>query len=65
MFQISVFLVALLTPPAAKQTTLLVADIEALISLKKALESDQALNWKVAADSEYNKLQTAARVGSG
>ena len=40
----------------AKHTALFVTDIEEPTTLKKALESDHAENWKAAADSEYQSL---------
>ena len=40
----------------ARHTALFVAEIEEPTSLKEALESEHALNWKAAADSEYESL---------
>lgn len=41
---------------SAKHTALFVTEIEEPATLKKALESDHAENWKAAADSEYQSL---------
>ncbi len=40
----------------AKHTALFVTEVEQPATLKKALESDHAENWKAAADSEYQSL---------
>ena len=40
----------------AKHTALFVTEVEEPTTLKKALESDHAENWKAAADSEYQSL---------
>ena len=40
----------------AKHTGLFVTEVEELTTLKKALESDHAENWKAAADPEYQSL---------
>ncbi|CAB4021125.1 retrotransposon, Ty1-copia subclass [Paramuricea clavata] len=40
----------------AKHTALFVTEVEEPKTLKKALESDHAENWKTAADSEYQSL---------
>jgi hypothetical protein len=40
----------------AKHTSLFVRQVEEPTTLKKALESDQAKNWKTAADSEFQSL---------
>jgi hypothetical protein len=40
----------------AKHTALFVTEVEEPTTLKKALESDHAENWKTAADSEYQFL---------
>ena len=40
----------------AKHTALFVTDVEEPATLKKALESNHAENWKAAADSEYQSL---------
>ena len=40
----------------AKHTALFVTEVEEQTTLKKALESDHAENWKIAADYEYQSL---------
>lgn len=40
----------------AKYTALFVTEVEEPTTLKKAVERDQAIEWKTAADSEYQSL---------